>query len=80
MRDIIATYTTSHTPPDGIPITEYSMNYSDCDSLPKPDSESKGYNGIYPPSYLTPEGYYLPPEGETSTHCCGQGLEKLIYS
>ena len=31
---------------------------------------------MYVPSDLTPEGYYLPPEGETEPHCCGPGPEK----
>ena len=35
---ILTTDTTSHTPPDGIHITDDIMNYSDCDSLPRPDS------------------------------------------
>ena len=52
------------------------MNYIDCDSLPRPYSYSEGCTGIYPPSYLTSEGYYFLPEGETSPHCCVQGPEK----
>ena len=75
-RDILTTNTTFHTPPSGIPITDDIMDYSYCDSLTTPHLESEGCTGFYPPSYLPPEGYYLPPEGETAQRRPIQGTEK----
>ena len=75
-RDILTKNTTDHTPPSGIPITDDIMDYSYFDSLHIPYLESEGYNSVYHPSYLTPEGNHLPPEGEAAPRRPSQGTEK----
>ena len=75
-RDILTKNTTDHTPPSGIPITDDIMDYSYFDSLHIPYLESEGYNSVYPPHYLPPEGYNLPPEVETAQRRPIQGNEK----
>ena len=74
-RDILTKNTTDHTPHSGIPITNDIMDYIYCDSLTTPHLESEGCTGFYPPSYLCPEGYYLPPEGETAPLRPSKGTE-----
>ena len=37
-RDILTTNTTLYTPPSGIPLIDYEMNYIDYNFLPIPDS------------------------------------------
>ena len=75
-RDILTKNTTDHTPPSGIPITDDIMDYSYFDSMHIPYWKSEGYNSVYTPSHLPPEGYNLPPEGETTPRHCNQGPEK----